>query len=877
MSTQDSELADRCRATAAAAGRATKWFEDNKEQVRQEQASLLREFRKFSSAATKLAAAVERPMCVGVFGPSQAGKSYLISALARRGTNPLIADFGEIPGGLDFVRQINPEGGAESTGLVTRFSMRRVAAPPGFPVPVRLLSHADVVKIIGNTFFSDCDLSEEPIPDAASIGKLAEEVRRSTQSAPVPSMTEDDVWDIQEYFERQFKGVEIVKALSSGGYWTMLAELAPRATLPSRAALFSMLWGGIEPFSALYVRLIGALDKLGHAAEAFCEIEALVARTATGFERRTGSVIDVGTLRGLGSEAGETLMIRAASGATTAVTRPVLTALIAELHVAMHERPWDFLEHTDLLDFPGARSREIVENVRRFLTKDGALEGLFLRGKVAYLFERYNVEQELTGMLLCIGPSNQEVRTVPGMVKDWIDLTHGADPEARSHAETALFFVLTKFDAEFEEKEGEDQDSTARWTRRLNTSLIDFFGKAHRWPHEWTPGRPFDNCFWLRNPNFKAKHILDYDDAGKELGIRQPHEAKRIERQRGEYLANPLVRQHFRDPAKAWDEAFRLNDGGVTYLAESIAPVCNPQIKIRQISARLDVLQKTMRVRLQRYYVSDDLGEQREQRKIAAREVVRHLLRCASDQRFGGLMRVLQSSDIELGDVFFNLETKNGRDLPRGRRIDGGRLSESLGLDADIAISGTSDLGDHYANAAVEHWVGSIRSLANNPRVCQHFRLTETTMSNLVDELIAGSVRLDLRKRVARGIRPTITPQARFKDRVVKSALLAADEIGAFVFWLGYDEVLPAQRPAQRATPQVRIFQEPTPVDFPQLEEQPSSFDERFYGDWFTAYFDFVSKNADSIEGRLVDIEQNNRIGAIIAALNSNSGVAARS
>ena len=42
---------------------------------------------------------------------------------------------------------------------------------------------------------------------------------------------------------------------------------------------------------------------------------------------------------------------------------------------------------------------------------------MFLRGKVAYLFERYNVEQELTGMLLCIETSNQEVRTLPAMVK----------------------------------------------------------------------------------------------------------------------------------------------------------------------------------------------------------------------------------------------------------------------------------------------------------------------------------------------------------------------------------------------------------------------------------------------------------------------------
>ena len=105
---------------------------------RQEQRALNREFRRFATAARKLEQAVARPMCVGVFGPSQAGKSYLVSVLARPGEKPLIADFdGQ---GIDFIAEINPEGGKESTGLVTRFSLTRQAHPPGFPVCLRLLS-----------------------------------------------------------------------------------------------------------------------------------------------------------------------------------------------------------------------------------------------------------------------------------------------------------------------------------------------------------------------------------------------------------------------------------------------------------------------------------------------------------------------------------------------------------------------------------------------------------------------------------------------------------------------------------------------------------------------------------------------------------------
>ncbi len=876
------DLAKLCRGTAEAATLAVRWFADNPGQVKQEHASLLREFRKFSLAASKLAVAAERPMCVGVFGPSQAGKSYLISAFARRGTEPLIVDFDGLGAGLDFVRQINPEGGAESTGLVTRFTMRPKAAPPGFPVPVRLLSQADVVKVIGNTFFSDCDLSEEEGVDAARVNGLAEEARPAVQAGPLPGLTDEDVWDIQDYFERQFKGQSIVRDLSSAGYWTILADLAPRVPLQARAKLFAPLWGSIEPFTELYARLTGALERLGHPAEAFCPIEALVTRAGDGFERRADSVIDVTTLQGLGASDSATLDVRGAGGQVAALPRPVLTALIAELHVTMHIRTWDFLSGTDLLDFPGARSRDNIKDVRAYLKtsgrgegrREGALggiEGLFLRGKVAYLFERYNAEQELTSMLLCIAPSNQEVRTVPAMVKDWIDATHGADPETRAGSQTALFFVLTKFDAEFEEAAGKSDDSTARWTRRLTTSLVDFFGKAYRWPQEWTPGKPFDNCFWLRNPNFKSKHILDYDEAGAETVIRAS-EVKRIERQRSEYLANEVVRRHFRDPALAWDEAFRLNDGGVSHLAQAVAPVCNPLIKTRQIGARLDLLRRTMRERLKRYHVTDDLAEQRLLRQGAARDVVENLLACASDQRFGGLMRLLQSNDIELSDVFLNLAKRGG--LPTGRRISDQRLRDALGLESQSNGRDILDAADAFAHAAVEHWVGTMRSLAESTRVRGHFRMTDTAMSSLVDELIAGAARLDLRARVAERIRPAVPANPSVKDAVIQPALHAADVIGAFVFWLGYDGVAPGERPARRGNGGVRVFQPRVAVDIPELDEQPSSFDERYLGDWFTAYFDFVKLNSESLAGRQIDVVQNQRIGEIIVGL-GESGPAA--
>src|SRR5262245_4891385 len=69
--------------------------------------------------AHKLGRAWGRPQCVGLFGPSQAGKSFLVGALLAHelGTLRVVAGSRE----LDFLKEINPAKGVESTGVVTRF------------------------------------------------------------------------------------------------------------------------------------------------------------------------------------------------------------------------------------------------------------------------------------------------------------------------------------------------------------------------------------------------------------------------------------------------------------------------------------------------------------------------------------------------------------------------------------------------------------------------------------------------------------------------------------------------------------------------------------------------------------------------------------
>ena len=91
MDTVDLKLAQDCESVAVAAGEGVNWLKTAAGQsptVAQQAPSLISELQKVRNQSRKLARAARRRMCVGVFGPSQAGKSYLVSILASRDGRP---------------------------------------------------------------------------------------------------------------------------------------------------------------------------------------------------------------------------------------------------------------------------------------------------------------------------------------------------------------------------------------------------------------------------------------------------------------------------------------------------------------------------------------------------------------------------------------------------------------------------------------------------------------------------------------------------------------------------------------------------------------------------------------------------------------------
>lgn len=867
---EDAKLAAGARAIAASASEAILWMEANASRLKEDRARLAREFRKGAARARKLAQAAERPMCVSVFGPSQAGKSYLISALARRGTEPVRAVFGAET--RDFLEEINPEGGKESTGLVTRFTIRPQPVLPGLPVAVRLLSATDVVKIFGNSFMEDFNRDAVAPMPVAKRSELMGRLAARAAAQPQPGISEDDVWDLQEYFAARFGGHPVFRELG-GDFWREAATLAPRLGLADRAELFSLLWNGLPAFTATTKRLFEALGALGFAEDAFLPVEALVPRAA--------SVIDVATLGGLaGGSPHPPVAVGTAAGARATLERPVITALIAELRLQVADKPWDFFEHTDLLDFPGARSREVLSDPETYTEDAAKITLLFIRGKVAYLYQRYLAEQEITAMLLCLVSGNQEVRTLPAMVKEWIDETHGRTAADRAAMPTSLFLVLTKFDLMFETKKGmEGVSDTARWSVPVETTLNNFLGLEFKWHEAWHPGHPFDNVFWLRNPNLPNKGLMDYDEGLHETGVRESERA-RIGRLRDGFLANADVARHFSEPRLKWDSAMRLNDGGITLLAERLAPVCNPALKRAQVAARLAELGRALAARLEPYFQSGDLEAELKKRREGARSAgLRLLQHTAPAQRFGAMLREWTIPPDHFSDLFYRVQLRpppdDGIGAPIGAAVDGGGLAseflEGLGDEPAPPAVATAprDMAALFAEAALDEFAERLQAFADSTEAESWFRLDRPGAATLAAELLLAVRRLDLRGQLGARIRTDLAFVKGVNERLMRPAMLAADALGGFVAWLGFDRLAEENRP-KAGRDQRPIFRaRAADDDMPGLGPVAEAWDAAFTLDWVTGFVRLTEDNVRGTTADAVDIAANAALGKMLSTLKS--------
>lgn len=887
MSTSPEHLSQRCAAILAGAGKAITWVEETRptsQRLDREAPSLIERLRKVRNLCRRLGAAASRPMSVGFFGMSQAGKSYLISSLAR-GPNGQLETM--LDGQrLDFIDHINPPGGGkEATGLVTRFTRRPVESVAGYPVRLELLNEADVIKLLGNSFF--CDFNREKVSlntDAQHIQAILSAARARRQAKRQPGLDEDAVTDIRDYFEKHFE--KSMNALPAD-YWPSAIELAPFLAPADRARLFSILWGEFPEFIDGYQTLRQALATLSFATAVNAPTSALVER-AGGEYSQINSIMNVDAVRcRFGQDADDLVsVVPMSDGITPAevrVARSLLAALTKEMVCVLAEPPRvELLEHVDLLDFPGYRGRMGLEKVADAAVQDkGAhpLGTLLLRGKVAYLFERYTDDQEMNGLILCNASDEQINITDLGPVLDsWVWATQGRTPQERAKRAPGLLYALTKLDRRLIASLNQtDSNLSMKWTGMMDAVLLERFGK-NEWVRHWSHDRAFDNVFLVRKPGMATGIIDTVDEVEK--GV-LPAVAEDLARMRATFVANEVIQRHVSGPGEKWDAMLALDDGGMSGVVDHLKSVTMIATKLDRIAEQIAHIEHDLtESQLGGYYRADGADEVARKKQIVDM-VLGSLQRRPTS--FGEVLRQLQPQPEHLRALYTSAELVSD-DTPAGGSaanasapVDEGVVSLDLGLigldigagedsPAPAAPSPTrSGRAARFGKAAISDWIRQLRKLPENPDALNYLGLPAEVAQALVDEVITGAMRFRLEDRLVAALHDAevqaSTTRSRLADQQVRVTCAVIDD---YVDWLGFSEVPLEQRPASKV-PGAKIFT-PPPVltGLPKLLPSPLNFSAIVILDWFEAFRATAIGNAGHSAGSEITPEQNERLGAII-------------
>jgi hypothetical protein len=573
-----------------------------------------------------------------LYGESQVGKSYLISSLLTEDGKPfgIKNENGKFH---NFIEEINPPGGGtESTSLISRFSINYKPINEKFPIKAVLLSPADIVLVLCDSFYNDINLkisqnihflSTEEIK--LEISQLKERFKDKPTKQQV--FSEDDVLDMLDYFDQYFQKADRV---IDSKFFDEISLLIAKTNPSEWKEIFSLLWNKNETFTTLFDKLICEYQKINFEKELYLPIESVLCSH--------GTLLDVKCLREI---YGEEEKIATHYSASTRIllpnnneldfTKSFLCALTAELIFSQPESLLNskpFLKETDLLDFPGARSR--LETSLDAI-EDKTIPDLLLRGKVAYLFNKYSDNEKINILIFCAKHTQVGQRTIPRLIKNWVNKIVGDSADKREefikNSKISPLFVIGTFFNEnlsfvpLHDRVDGGTPLNNRWLQRFTTTLEkEYFEKSnYSWFEDWTKSQPdFKNIFLLRDfekSETPSNLFNGYNQNKKELQeVPTPTYPNFREKLRQSFLEYDFVKRHFENPIESWDEAASINKDGTKLIIDKLTIASNNiNNAIREKTYReLNEISQVVLTELQKHFHSNDKDEELHKAKSKA-------------------------------------------------------------------------------------------------------------------------------------------------------------------------------------------------------------------------------------------------------------------
>lgn len=735
----------------------------------------IEQFKEYRRKLKRIRRSLTSNCSAAAYGESQVGKSYLMSSLLSSADQPFVIENNGKE--FSFIYDLNPSGGnnakIESTGVITRFTLQRDHNKAPGLIKIRNLSVPDIILLLADSYYNDIKINPETVLRYDQINQELDNISGIWRGASktYDIITEDDVKDIADYI-RDVIG-NAAAAIHQSNFAKTIAPVIQNIPPDKWADVFSLLWNKNPEITRLFNTLIEAYGRLGYRQEVYVPFDAVL--------RKNGTLLKIewlDTVCGLKADLGDdipTTDVTDAYGNTIAkdFSKGELSSLISELTFELPEKIAEsrpFLRKLDLLDFPGARSREKYKEseIATVIPK------ILRRGKVAYLFNKYSRALQISSVLFCHHNDQKSEPTIGETVNSWIEDNIGDSPESRGNmlrdteGIAPLFFIATKFNIDLERTRNDRADtpeSLDKHWNRFDTVFPEII-KPNRWLEQWmcpSPGmsvRPFQNIYPLRDFYWSNKNNLfdgysDDENKSEETAVHtHPDYPGYWEALRRSFVNNDFVKQHFRNPEKTWTEIATVNNDGSKPIIRDLNLISGvlDTARRKRYGQQLLELKREINNALQVYYEPVDIEAKNKKVRLIAGDIRRSLIKAiaTNPSTFGRILDSFMVSPEPLRDIAYDIIVRHtdapldfsainfvraqaGMDLHLNRDENVGRLMKYLFIDSEEELDDyfvkeygftldealTSEtltlttVGDVVMKHIVDYWIDHLNSQSN--------------------------------------------------------------------------------------------------------------------------------------------------------------------
>ena len=494
----------------------------------------------------KLQSASKRKPCIGFFGESQVGKSYLVGNLLSQQGEKLMVSHHIEGEPHNFLKKLNPNKQAEATAIVTRFTTDNINNYSGDKFFVELLTPGELLRCLYEGFYLKRSDQYSNSVDETELSILVDTVIKNSGTL-VSKRYSDDFCDNYYRVLQRLREVNDEFTLKYAEKVYKYISSSTQLSLQTINNAADLLWYSYEPNKLLFRKLFGLLDSWGEPVAAYLSPNLLSDMLDASYLNKY-KFSDAQESRTYIQAVNEDVNGQSSiiiDEARTGYDLALLQILSKEVVFNVLGNHSELLDSFDGIDFPGVKpigDRETHYSPEEASDKEAAyLIEVIKIGKLKQLFTLHMDNRDITSVLLCTEEGEQNPTQVSNLVTKWVNQSSTWN---ESNGSDSLITVMTKTDILISADCDEDL-ATERWNTRFTNHYEDQFedillSRRHVGGYK--------NVFLILNP--EAPNYLPVEN----MGI-----YKRT------FLENAYAQKYVHDLEQNWD-ALIGGDGGIEYL-----------------------------------------------------------------------------------------------------------------------------------------------------------------------------------------------------------------------------------------------------------------------------------------------------------------------